>query len=390
MAFNRLRAVALAGAMATSAMTATPSAALTINLRDIGGVTGSQAQQGFAIAAKYWESVFTNNAVINLDVGYSSLGPGILGSTGSNLQEYIPISDYYAGLAASASSSGVDQLALSHLSPLSATGSLTVTVPQYLNTVTRRGIAEEGSRIAPDGQAISNQMALSTANYKAIFGGNDGTADGEIQFSSDFAFDFNPTDGITAGSYDFIGVAIHEIGHALGFLSGADDFDYSVGFTGQVDNAWWGYGLDMFRYSAPGKLDWTFDTASYFSLDGGVTKFMGGNFATGANYGDGDQASHWKGPGGCTNFLGIMNPYLCSGTGDSVTALDLALFDAIGWNVNVDVLTNPGYQMTTAQIYASITAVPEASTWLQMILGFGVMGGAMRVSRRRTSVRFAI
>ena len=53
----------------------------------------------------------------------------------------------------------------------------------------------------------------------------------------------------------------------------------------------------MFRYSAAsfalGAIDWTADTRNkYFSLDGGVT--AGPLFSTGRNFGDGQQASHWK------------------------------------------------------------------------------------------------
>ena len=51
-------------------------------------------------------------------------------------------------------------------------------------------------------------------------------------FSSAFSFDFNPDDGVTAGQMDFIGVAIHEIGHALGFISGVDTYDYYGGPSG--------------------------------------------------------------------------------------------------------------------------------------------------------------
>lgn len=43
------------------------SQAATINLIDLGGVTGSQSEQGFRLAARYWGEMFTNTATINLD-----------------------------------------------------------------------------------------------------------------------------------------------------------------------------------------------------------------------------------------------------------------------------------------------------------------------------------
>jgi PEP-CTERM motif len=372
-------------AMAMAAFTVSATAGATINLIDIGGVTGSQAEKGFKIAAKYWESVLTNNVVLNFNVGFSNLGPNILGSTGSNLFQFVPVSDYYSLLGSNANMSTLDQQAFANLAPLSGTGSLTVTVPQYFNTMTLNGAATTGIRIAPDNTAISQTIALSTANGKALVGGGTNIIDAEIQFSSAFNFDFNPTNGITAGSYDFIGVAVHEMGHALGFISGADDFDYVAGSsTPNIDDAWWGYGMDMFRYSAPGVLDWTFGTDSYFSLDGGVTRYMGGSLSTGAFNGDGNQASHWKEPNQatpCLNFLGIMNPYICNAQVDSVTGLDLALFDAIGWNLNVDVTANPGYRMSTAQMYSDFaSSVPEPSSVALLLAALGIMGA---VSRRR-------
>ena len=62
--------------------------AATINLIDLGGVTGSQAEQGFKVAAAYWGSMFTNTAVINLGVKFAPLNPGIIGSTGSTRMDY--------------------------------------------------------------------------------------------------------------------------------------------------------------------------------------------------------------------------------------------------------------------------------------------------------------
>ena len=40
-----------------------------------------------------------------------------------------------------------------------------------------------------------------------------------IAFNSAFGFDFNPGDGIDPDKTDFDTVAVHEIGHALGFSS---------------------------------------------------------------------------------------------------------------------------------------------------------------------------
>lgn len=371
-----LCAAAFSAVLASTA----PASALTINLIDTGGVVGSPAELGFRMAADYWESVLTNNAVVNFNVGFAPLGPNILGGTSSTLFTYVPV-DTYTGLLAATGNSALDAQAVANLPTTSANGSVTVVVPDYFDPAFLEGVAATGSRIAPDGKEISNTLALSSANVKALVGGYDLLVDADITFSSTFAFDFNPRNGITAGTYDFIGVAVHEMGHALGFLSGAQDFDYSVGGGYAVDDYWWGYGLDMFRYSAPGVLDWTFGTDSYFSLDGGVTVYNGGYWSTGAVNGDGWQASHWKAPGNCSNFLGIMNPYICAGLVDSVEGLDLAALDAIGWNVNFDVLADPNYEFSTADIAFASTHVPEPASWAMMITGFGMMGGALR--RRR-------
>jgi hypothetical protein len=371
----------LGGAAALVATIATPAAALKINLIDTGGVTGSPAALGFAIAAKYWESVLTNTATVNIDVGFSALGPGILGQTGSSVQ-IMPVASYY-NLLNTSQTSALDAVAVANLSPLSSTGSLHVTVPAYKNVAAKTGIATSGSRIAPDNKAISRSIELTTANYKAFGSGDPLGVDASITFSSNFAFDFDPADGITAGDYDFIGVAVHEMGHALGFISGVDSFDQNVGGTFATDNYVWGSAMDLFRYTAPGKLDWTFGSKSYFSLDGGVTPYFGdAYFSTGAKHGDGYQASHWKGTGTCSNLLGIMNPYLCKGIDDAVTGLDLAVFDAIGWHLSTTATST--YRYSTAQMYTAFAGggVPEPASWAMMIAGFGMIGGAMRRQRR--------
>lgn len=385
--------LATATAFGLAITAAQPAAAQTkIVLNDIGGVKGSPAELGFKIAASYWETVLTSNVTLHFDVGFAHLGGNILGGTNSNLLTNISTSSYYDALAASGTSA-LDASVLSHLAPLSSTGSVSAIVPAYANPASLDGIATSGTRLTPDGKPISNTMALSTANAQAL-GATAADVDAVIKFSSDFAFDFNPTDGITTGTADFIGVAIHEMGHALGFLSGADDFDYSAGSGFKTDNYWWAYAADFFRYSGEGKLNWAFDQDSYFSIDGGKTVFQGKDyFSTGENNGDGWQASHWKANNTCSGYIGVMNPYTCGGQMDTITSADLALLDAIGWNVNVDVLANGGYKVTTADVFHAYAAagnpVPEPEGWAMLILGVGMLGGAMRYRTRKVQFRFA-
>jgi hypothetical protein len=190
-------------------------------------------------------------------------------------------------------------------------------------------------------------------------------------------------DGIDPAGYDFIGVAIHEIGHALGFSSGVDIYDAHTGpnapVAGSVENLVEATMLDLFRYSAPGTLDWSTSAApKYFSLDGGKTALFGdAYFSLGLFNGDGNQASHWLDSPAGQPQLGILDPTSALGQMQAVTGLDLAAFDAIGWTVAPNARDDAGYRLTTAQI-AAADAVPEPASWAMMIAGFGAIGCVLR------------
>ncbi|MEO0925087.1 MAG: NF038122 family metalloprotease [Cyanobacteria bacterium J06643_13] len=145
------------------------------------------------------------------------------------------------------------------------------------------------------------------------------------------------------GGVDFLSVAMHEIGHVLGFVSGIDDDGWLEVLTKAEreekelkDDAFkFASPLDLFRYSdndlAAGKIDLSTGGNPYFSIDGGETNlasFSSGEYTD--RGGDGYQASHWQNGSG----LGIMNPILRAGEIKDISSLDLKAMDVIGWDIN--------------------------------------------------------
>lgn len=410
---SNFRIALLTAAVLSSSTAFAVQTPIQFNLVNIGGVTpGSNAAMGFQMAADYWSSVLTTSQpiTINIDVGYAPLGPNILGSTGStrSIKAAVNVESRIAARQSTALDASL-VLPTLHDGDYGAGTALNMYTPGYTGvdaSGNNSGIDNQSKVYDTDGLYNATFVAVNTANAKALgYTFNPTAADMSITFSSQFAFDFNPRNGITAGQYDFLAVAIHEMGHGLGFVSGVDDYDY-LGTGGpagsdpcfadgtlcqnytNVQNDWWGSTLDMFRYSAADKLDWTTGTASYFSTDGGLTAYQNGLLSTGTYNGDSWQASHWKAPQVPTGQfscalpkLGIENPYICGGRNGIVTGLDLAAYDTIGYNT-AENLGN--YAKSTAQIAFESTNVPEPASWTMMIAGFGLTGAAMR---RRSAVQ---
>lgn len=356
---NALQAVLAASLVATSGA----SHALTFNLTFTPGTSATE-QASFIAGAAMWSSVFSDPVTVDLTVGTSSLGVSILGQAQSRYVDF-SYTQVRNALVADASSA-LDTTAVANLQPGAS-------VDMLIN-LTRDNPNGAGS-LTPyldnDGNANNSVISITAANARSLglaagsgnlSGACNVSCDAFIEFSSDFAWDHDRSDGISANAFDFIGVAAHEIGHALGFVSGVDVLDYFGGTDFDAVQYTFVSTLDLFRYSAlstaSGVIDWTADTrAKYFSVDGGAT--VGAGFSTGIDRGDNRQASHWKDNLG----LGMLDPTANPGELLAISSNDLQAMDAIGWN--------------------TVAAIPEPSTYALFGAGLGLVGFMAR--RRRTA-----
>lgn len=357
--------VTLIATVSTLAMGRDAHADLTINYT-IGSSLQNDAQSAQIVAAfqragAKWTNLFSNTATLNFTIDFAALGSNILGSTSSTANFY-SYSSFRSALSANVTKSTTDVTALANLSTGSTYSVLTNRTSDNPNG---SGSATPYTFTAADTTRINN------ANAKAlgIYTGSASATDASITFSSGFRsqFDFDNTNGVDPNQFDFEGIAAHEIGHALGFVSGVDILDgNSPPFGGPFPaSALSDYvtPLDFFRFStqsastAGGVPDFTADSRNkFFSLNKGTT--VGPSFSTGTNFGDAQQASHWK-----DNLsLGIMDPTAGNGELLQISANDMMAFDAIGYNIKSFV-------------------IPEASTG--MLLLPGLLAGALLYSRRR-------
>lgn len=332
----------------------------------------AQMITGFAQAGVLWSSIFNDNITINVTIGSSNLGANVIGSTGNALTNVSYTNTRDALIADGIST---DDIATSSL--LQTTTGVSMLINRTLNNPNGAnssapyfdtGLGGAGQAGTQNNTTI--RMPRSNAKALGLISGTSTNNDGNITFNSNFAFDYDRSNGITASQIDFVGVAAHEIGHLLGFVSGVDTLD--VNNTGRNDNQYVNVSvLDLFRFSTRsinvangggvGVIDWTADnTSKYFSVDGGVTNLA--LYSNGTTLGDGRQASHWKDNLG----IGIMDPTASSGELLTITNLDIRALDVIGFD--------------------RIVAVPEPATIL--LVGFiGIAGWQVGKRYRKLTQR---
>jgi hypothetical protein len=284
------------------------------------------ALAAFGRAAAQWDGFIADSITVTIDADLAPLGPTILGAASSVtlIGPYDVVRDAMVLDAADEADDGV---------------------------VGQLPTAANAAFFLPTGFDLDGNLQLTKANAKALgFADLDmlfGASDGEITFSSQFAFDFDNSNGVTPGRYDFETVAAHEIGHALGFISDVDYVDAVLNLNLAADDVR-PTTLDMFRFAddVAGSDAASFTDFSTFTrslVPGRAEVFdqilpgFGGDvevlFATGDTQGDGDQASHWKDNLG----LGLLDPTLAPGMISPITANDLRALDLIGFEIRVSI-----------------------------------------------------
>ncbi|MFK8182980.1 MAG: NF038122 family metalloprotease, partial [Phormidesmis sp.] len=306
-----------------------PAKAVSFNFSYDQGTTLEQIV-GFEMAGNIWSSYLTDDVSLNLHVGVSSDLPGkAVGGALPGMQAYQSYEGFYNAIHQDRTSAA-DYTAARNLQ-----------ANRYSDGYLRyEGMFEAGSTWH------NKNITVTNANAKALgLLDNSNALDGTILMGdlsgSDYQwnYDYNRDQSAPNKSLDFLSVALHEIGHTLGFISGIDSAekaDSQATYSENIDRLMKTTSLDMFRFSDysqnRGKVDLASGVSSYFSIDGGNTNLA--NFARGKkNLGlgsDGFQGSHWQDQ---SNALGIMGPTIRDGERRNILELDLQALDVIGWDV---------------------------------------------------------
>ncbi len=297
---------------------------------------------GFEMAAAIWKKVLKDDITVTLEIhGVAQLENerAIGGAVPITVNQHYGVFKQYQAQDATSED---DRQASQNLQEGNTTDFL----------VNGKVVARNSEMLLTSAQARALGMEEAIAVGNSTSGNNDwerdtvekGTLDGRILINNSFDWGYNYTREDTAptGKLDFLSMALHEIGHSLGFVSGMDGtIDVEEQLSGSIQVKDFTV-LDLFRHTEASKQIESIDgnlssltvgEAAYLSVDNGATNI--GDFATGTDRskgGDGSQASHWK---RAKEAMGIMDPTLAYDEFVGLSERDIRAMDILGWDVDI-------------------------------------------------------
>ncbi len=237
--------------------------------------------------ASMFNQLIASPITVNIEVGYgdvrnTALDSGLIGETFVNTGLFTSFSQYKTDLIAHNTSTALT----SALAALADPGDgRTIFVP--------------GAQAKALGEMAPTATAL----------------DASIGFAADptgTLYTYDPANRAVAGKYDLIGLAEHEIIHALGRVS----YDWAT------------TAFDLYRYAAPGLRVAANGTAAYASVDGGATSL--GALSTTGDYAD------WA----STLVPDAQNAFYTTGVMQPFSTADATILNALGYAFAADGTVN--------------------------------------------------
>jgi Ca2+-binding RTX toxin-like protein len=234
--------------------------------------------------AQFFQSTYSDNVTVNINVGFGTIGSQPVTALGEsstflNIYSYDQIRNALIGDEKTADDS-------------SSANSLPGTSPLA---------------------GATYWVARAEAKALGLLGASAST-DGSVGFSSSASFDYDRSDGISAGAYDFYAVVAHEFTEVMGRqLMASETF---LGRPNSLEPE------DLFHFASPNNRLFTGTTQGYFSVDNGNTNLQNFNTNPAGDFGD------WA----SSTAHDAFDAFGTTGVVEAISEADLRVMDAIGWD----------------------------------------------------------